>query len=62
MDHKQIELQQGYDITGKQRYRIITGAFIDKIIAKQVAKEIKERYGLTVYVIPEHVEKAESNL
>ncbi|NGY94088.1 hypothetical protein F3K44_33250 [Bacillus megaterium] len=56
MDNKQIELKQGYDITGKQRYQIITGAFIDKIIAEQVAKEIKERYGLTVYVIPEHIE------
>lgn len=48
--------------TQKQRYRLITGAFNDKVIADQIATEIKERYGLTVYVIPEQVKRSSSSL
>ncbi|MFU1996733.1 hypothetical protein [Priestia megaterium] len=50
------------NFTQKQRYRIITGAFNDKVTADQIATEIKERYGLTVYVIPEQVKKPSSSL
>ncbi|MGW9015946.1 hypothetical protein [Priestia megaterium] len=45
----------------KQRYRLITGAFNDKVTADQIATEIKERYGLTVYVIPEQVKRSSSS-
>ncbi|MGG3124637.1 hypothetical protein ABEP18_29035 [Priestia megaterium] len=47
--------------TQKQRYRLITGAFNDKVTADQIATEIKERYGLTVYVIPEQVKRSSSS-
>lgn len=48
--------------TQKQRYRLITGAFNDKVTADQIATEIKERYGLTVYVIPEQLKRSSSSL
>ncbi|KWU56517.1 MULTISPECIES: SPOR domain-containing protein [Priestia] len=60
MNQQQMESKDIHNTTSRQRYRIITGAFVDKVIAEQVAKEIKERYGLTAYVIPEHVEKSGS--
>ena len=40
---------------------MITGAFNDKVTADQIATEIKERYGLTVYVIPEQVKRSSSS-
>jgi hypothetical protein len=50
------------NFTQKQRYRVITGAFNNKVTADQIATEIKERYGLTVYVIPEQVKRSSSSL
>jgi hypothetical protein len=50
------------NFTQKQRYRVITGAFNDKVTADQIAAEIKERYGLTVYVIPEQVKRSSFSL
>lgn len=49
-------------LTQKQRYRVITGAFNDKVTADQIAAEIKERYGLTVYVIPEQIQRSSPSL
>jgi len=50
------------DLIQKQRYRVITGAFIDKATADQVVNEIKELYGLVAYVIPEQVKKSNPSL
>ncbi|MBE2977683.1 SPOR domain-containing protein [Priestia megaterium] len=61
-NHFQETHSSNNNSTQKQRYRVITGAFNDKVTADQIATEIKERYGLTVYVIPEQVKRSRSSL